>query len=151
MLPPTTTTKQGEEGYTLLELLIVVAIIGLISAAAPTVYAGLVPQFQVRQFAEDIADKARELRILARQDGTIHWMEFANGSNTVLVDGEPWAGLDDMSLVFNAENTWSGASTDRVEFYPNGSNSGGDIALSIRNIEVVVTFDWVTGAAEVKQ
>ena len=141
----------GEEGYTLLELLVVIAIASLIVAATPTVYAALVPQFQVREFANAIADKAKEARRLAKTDGAIHWIEVVNGANTLIVDGEPFEGPDAVVIAFQAEQSWKQTAQNRIEFYPNGATSGGVISLEAGNIESTVSIDWASGKIKVQQ
>lgn len=144
-------TNPGEAGYSLLEMLVILAIVSMFMAAMPTLYTVLVPNFQVRQFAYDIADTARSLRTQAKTNREIHVIQIVEGSNSLLVDGEAMPGPDAMVLGFDADFAWNTAYSDRIEFYPNGASSGGTITLEKGGLSIAVKIDWASGRVEVEQ
>lgn len=145
------TPDTGSAGYTLLEILVVLAITSMIAATAPTVYAALVPGYQVRQFANDLANNARRLRMQAQKKRSLHVLEFVENSNVYRIDGEVIEGPEGLKLDLDPSTAWNLALADKIEFYPNGATSGGLVKLSYGNVSVKVRIDWTTGKIEVEQ
>lgn len=138
-------------GYTLLELLVVVAIIAMALAATPTLYARMVPNFEVRQFASDVATFARRARERAKRSQTVTGFLYSPA-------GEVLASLDDeelsipsgVAISFERAVDWHNVAENRVEFYPSGASSGGRIEIRRGGVMAAVTIDWVSGAVKVE-
>ena len=141
MFPPV--TERSDAGYTLLELLVVIAIIGLILSSAPTIYARLVPQFQVREFANDLAVTARHLREEARRTQTVKALVF-DGEDGVIAPSN-------LSVRFEQPMAWKTVERNTVEFYPSGASSGGVFIIERGGFQIELSIDWLSGAVKVKQ
>lgn len=166
--------KGRDEGYTLLELLVVIAIISLVVMAAPAIYASVIPSYELRQFANELAGAGRDLREQALvsgrpssllfdvdQDPDACLVEARSDSVRVVIcsdddtiaalRGEKRLLLDGIEVIFSGEEAYWGAPEERVDFYSNGASSGGSVLLRRGNLEVTVSYDWISGAVEAKQ
>lgn len=152
--------SDADAGYTLLEVLIVVAILSMTVAAAPTAYSAVYPNYQVRQYANDLANLVRDLRRDAIRTQQVTAMAFTEGVGAVAVTDAPTdlepgarsiAAPDGLDISFAQTMDWKNVGDGRVEFYPSGATSGGVFEISRGGISVGVTIDWVSGSVEVEQ
>lgn len=142
--------RNGDAGYTLLELLVVVAIISLVVSAAPAIYSRLIPSYQVRQYSNQLAVFARGIREEARSSGNIQSLLFDRETKQIAeVAGMPVSPVS-VEVVYDADPVWGGADVDRLTFYANGASNGGTITVSRDNLVVRITIDWVSGAIGVE-
>ncbi len=141
----------ADRGYTLLELLVVLAIISLIVSAAPTVYSNVVPTFQVRQFANDLATQLRQLRDRSRAESKISVMDFDGSSNASALSAIGVTVPDDVTATFEPAEIWATDGMTQLQFFPTGSSNGGTVTLRRDTLEVVIRIDWVSGAVQVEQ
>lgn len=142
---------RAETGYTLLELLVVIALMALLALSAPTLYARIVPQFQVRQYANEIAYKLRELRREAIDEGEEKSIIYSSGAERVFDIETSFSLAGDVTVVFDPTSPWNTASTETITFYPSGASNGGSFQISKDEISAEVTVDWMSGAVEVSQ
>lgn len=143
-------TKGSEAGYTLLELLVVVAIISLVVSTAPAIYSRLVPSYQVRQFSNELVVFTRTLREKARVSGKVEALVF-DPDNKAIMEGMG-APLPPVSLEvsYEAEPAFGEVDNEVLSFYPNGASNGGIITVSRESLTVRVKIDWVSGAVRVE-
>lgn len=124
-MPPTSRSRSADAGFTLLELLVVLALLALMSATVlPRFMAGTGPS--ARDWA---ARSAHELRA-ARQQAII-------AARPVRV---PIAA--DVARL----RTLDGRAADAILFFPDGGSSGGRITFELRGRQVLVVVDDLTGA-----
>jgi general secretion pathway protein H len=161
-MPPA--RRKDEAGYTLLELLVVVAIIAMLMAVAPTAYGLFVPNFQARQFANELANVARDMRrhaVEAKVVNTIHLPEdssmlrlsryYLDGSGVVQHDAAMLEAPVALTVTLAHPGGWQAAGNADVEFYPSGGSSGGVFTVARGEVRVLVEIDWITGAVAVQQ
>jgi general secretion pathway protein H len=122
----------GEAGFTLTELLVVLAIVGLIVAAAPAVLRKALPGTKSLADARAVAQELRIARGTAIARGTPAAVVFdgAHGTYSSSLDVKPHAAaftLDSPRL--------------RILFYPDGSSSGGRLRVGNHRIAV----NWLDG------
>lgn len=90
-------TRQPQAGFTLIELMIVVALIMILTAIGIGLSDDLIPRFRTRQAAKTFASKVNECRALAIRSGKecSVWLLSADSALTDLDanDGEYWVGL----------------------------------------------------------
>lgn len=143
----------GSRGYTLLELLVALAIMGLVLASVPMIVATARPGPTGRAAAEDLAAALR----LTRGAAIAH---FAPATFLLDVekhayrdaDGREHALAEDLDLKFvTARSELAGANAGQIRFYPDGSATGGRITVSEDGRSYVVTVDWLTGAVDVER
>ncbi|WP_417452077.1 prepilin-type N-terminal cleavage/methylation domain-containing protein [Kordiimonas sp.] len=143
-------TSESEAGYTLLEVLVVIAIIGIVMAALPSAYARLVPQFQVHAFADELALTARKLREEARLMQHITAIRVDSEGKAVDIDGLETIGVPTgIKITFTQPISWKSIGDNTVEFYPTGGSSGGVMELARGGTVAKVSIDWLSGAVEV--
>ena len=140
-----------EAGFTLLEMLVVLAILSNQLAAVPTLYSKIIPSYQLRQFANDVANAGRTLRDKARLDGGTKKISIVTSLNLVSAEEVSIDMPADVVVVFEPATAYSDAPSDVIYFYANGATSGGKLRLSKGNLEVSVDFDWMSGAVSVQQ
>ena len=151
-------------GFTLLELLVVLAIAGMLVALVPAAVSAVVPGTKARVAAYDMASSLRDARNLAISQSTPVDVVFDLESASYAIAGSPPSVLPrGMALVIQERSGYVSetrrvarqSSFDREEpvtlrFYPDGSSSGLDVRLGPENGGgYVVRVDWLFGGASV--
>ena len=144
-------TNRFDDGFTLLEMVVVIAIVTMVLAAAPTIYARLVPSFQVRQFANDVAYHIRSSRERARAFGKTQSLRFNAGDKRLLLTDMHIEVPTQLDVVYVPEELWSQGGVNELRMFPNGGSSGGKIIISRNNLEITINIDWMSGSVEVEQ
>ena len=144
----------GAAGFTLLELLVVLAILGLALAVAVPAFDRLAPGFSLQATVRDTASMLREARGLAivrnREVAVVIDLDARTvgieASNEVVrIDGDLGISL------FSAAEERIGQGAGRIRFYPDGSSTGGRIGLSSGGRRYDVTVSWVTGGVGIRE
>ena len=153
-------------GFTLLELLVVLAIAGMLVALVPAAVSAVVPGMKARTAAYDMASILRDARNLAISQSTPVDVVFDPESASYAIAGSPPTVLPrGMALVIQERSGYVSetrrvagqSSFDREEpvslrFYPDGSSSGLDVRLGPEDGGgYVVAVDWLFGGASVTQ
>ena len=73
-------------GFTLIEVMLVLAILVVIASLSVRMTSGLLANFRIRQSSEDIRAEWTRLRIKAMEDGHIYCFRFSYGSDQYRVD-----------------------------------------------------------------
>jgi general secretion pathway protein H len=156
----------GTAGFTLLELLVVLAIAGLLVALVPAAVSAVVPGTKARIAAFDMASTLRDARNLAISQSAAVDVVFDLESASYAIAGSPSTDLPrGMALVIQERSGYVSetrrvarhSSFDRAEqvtlrFYPDGSSSGLDVRLGPEDGGgYVVAVDWLLGGASVTQ
>lgn len=149
-----TSLATTDAGYTLLELLVVVALVAMVLSAMPSVYGQLVPSYRVRQFADDLANHARALREHARRHQVVTEIRYVQSGQAFLALGENISVPASVTVEFTPSSiagqesqTGGGA----VSFYPTGASTGGTFVVSGNGVRSQVVINWLSGAIEVRQ
>jgi general secretion pathway protein H len=122
----------NQSGHTLLELLVVLAIVALAAAAAWPSFGGARERATGRVFAHLLQDELQGLRSRAVYEGEAAAFEFAPGS---AAEGARWrAGDGDWSkapqrvtLALDAPS----AAGHSIHFFADGSTSGGAVLITV--------------------
>ncbi|MGH6879704.1 MAG: GspH/FimT family pseudopilin [Hypericibacter sp.] len=144
----------GNQGYTLLELMIVLLIIGLCITAA--VHAGIqrMPGFQLRTGTGVVAAALREARSLAIRDNQDTAVVLDIEARTLLVGADGRERQLDSSLgisLYTATSEMRGQDRGAIRFFPDGSSTGGRIRLSSETQVNDVVVSWLTGYVEIHE
>jgi len=150
-------------GFTLLELLVVLAIAGMLMALVPAAMSAVVPGTRARVAALDLATTLRDARNLAISRGTPVDVDFELRSASYAIAGQTETYLPrGMALVIQersgyvsvtrhvARQSIPGQEPVRtLRFFPDGSSSGLRLRLGPEHGGYVVAVDWLLGGASV--
>src|SRR5574340_941894 len=146
----------GEEGFSLVELLIVVGLMAVMMAIAITGIRSEMPKIHANGTARDIAGRLMMARLKAVQNNGGYGVSFTPGvagsymavknsagsasscgSGTWLNDSVATQATTDVTIALTGG---SSCSHNRVEFYPNGTMCGCDnIVITAGNNQMTVT------------
>ena len=143
--------SRDASGFTLVEMLVVVAILGFGLALLATRGPLVSPAAQARQAASTVAQALRLGRSQAIASGHPVPVLLDVSDKRLLVDGKPWADLPRSVglVVVSAEHT--PAKQAGFLFRPTGGASGGQVRLGAGGVSFTVTVEWLTGRVDVRQ
>jgi general secretion pathway protein H len=142
----------GSRGFTLLELIVVLAVIALVLALVPGLMLRPQPGLDVEIAARALADGLRQTRSQAM---------LSNREEVFAVDVEQGlfrAGREralkqlDRNIelhLYTAEAELIDRERGRIRFFPDGSSTGGAIDLKLDGQHSRVSVDWLTGQVEI--
>jgi len=140
--------RQRVAGVSLLEMLLVVALIAIIGAITATAMNGGIDGMRLRNAGKEVASQLRYTRTQAiatgeRQrfliDPQARTWEAANGRHGSL----PAA----VEVQFRGAGQVAGAGSGKggIAFHPDGGSSGGTIELGVRDAVWRIDVAWITG------
>ena len=137
--------RAGQGGFTLLELLVVLAIVGMVAAVVPMAFPAATARVETEAAARVLASDLRAVRRAAIAGNRSLALSFQpNGigySTGALTRAFP--DLVRTAVEVGGENkTGSGVS---IIFNPDGSSTGGDIRIFSAKAAYRVSVDWVSG------
>ncbi len=134
--------------FTLVELLVVLAIMGLVLALVPPFLDNTLPENRVRGAARTLAAELKLSRgeaIRARAE-TLLILDVEQRS---FQTGDRERGLhlpEEATLsLTTAESEMLAEQRGAIRFFPDGSSTGGQIRLRYRQSDYVVDVNWLTG------
>jgi general secretion pathway protein H len=143
---------QGSRGFTLLELLVVLVILGIVAALVPPMLARGSAQAQLKRTVATLASELRQ----ARSDAILH-----DGPQGVVIDpvgrsfGPVAAPLrhriaDGITVdVTSADIAADRAGHPGIRFLPDGRSTGGTIRLAGQGRAYQVEVNWLTGRVRI--
>ncbi|HEV8262435.1 MAG TPA: GspH/FimT family pseudopilin [Burkholderiales bacterium] len=153
MLTSRTGDRANEQGYTLLELLIVLIILGIGTAATAQLVMHRLPGFQLDASSAGVAAMLREARSVAIRDNReqpvvidfdARTLQIGTGGRKHQLEGNIGISL------FTASSELEGQ-RGAIRFFPDGTSTGGRVRLfaDARANEIVV--QWLTGHVEIRE
>ncbi len=145
---PALARRSLRAGFTLLELLIVIAIIGILTATGYIIARDIVPQYRTREAAMDFANKVEQCRNLAVSSGRRCRIAMLTGSlASELTDLTANAGSYEIDLEIPATGGWDTLPVDTYTDNTDDNASTGLIDLSstaTNGLRHVSILDWGT-------
>jgi general secretion pathway protein H len=140
--------RQHLSGFTLLELIIVLVIIASVSVIGLRFAAGGISNTELKSNARQVAAALRlarsEALTLRKEVGvTISLDKHLYRVSTEDKDGQLNSQIE--LKLFTAEEYVQDQSTGTIQFFPDGSSSGGRVTLIAGAIQYEVDVDWLTG------
>lgn len=142
------TSATGNQGFTLLELLVVLAIMVLLAGAWPFAAPRLFPAQQLRNESQKLIAALRSARMTARLIGAPQKFEVFQGGNGYQTSSE--SHQFPAGLIARIHNYALSQPFD-VMFFPDGSSTGGAIELQLPNRTVSIDVGKITGRAELTE
>lgn len=139
---------RGDAGFTLFEMLVVMAIIGMTAAALSTLYRSPSAGVRVRAEALLAASRLRDLRAAAMAAGGERVATIDAAARVIRFgDGRaPLALGRSIAVTVTAADSERGSPTTAgIRFFPNGSSSGATIKLSSERQAYEIRVNWLTG------
>jgi general secretion pathway protein H len=144
---------RAEGGFTLIEMLVVIAIIALIGAF-------VLPQFSGAQAKADMSSAARRLAAGLRSTRSLAMAHGRSEAFTVdVAHGLYRAGTGAAQAIdkhvgvtlITASQEKIDAAAGNIRFYADGSSTGGGIGLRAGTRSALVLVDWLTGRVSIEE
>lgn len=138
-------------GFTLMELLVVLGVIGLVLALAVPSFSRVLPALELRTDARNVAGALREARALAigRNRETTLTIDVEQRSlrlgDEAPIRLSPHLGMSLLTASSETAETGSGG----ISFFPDGTSTGGRVTLRLGERQRHVVVDWLTGAVSI--
>ena len=152
---PTRVRKRGytahstrTAGFTMLELLVVIVIIGVVAALSPPIFSSGVTSAQHRALARAIAQELRFARSQAIANRTDVGVEFNLADRTYQLQGGKRPGKWPEGIALELVTTAAETVDDKhasVRFYADGGSTGGRVTLKYKEREFRIDIGWLTG------
>jgi general secretion pathway protein H len=140
-------------GFTLVELLIVVTLLVTLSAVlAPILMPS--PTRTLRATASEVATTLRETRRRAQAEQASRRFVVDTDARRFGIEGAGgWRTLpEDVGVeLTTAASLAVGRELGGVDFFPDGSSSGGRVALEMAELSIRVDIEWLTGRIRVSE
>jgi len=135
-------------GFTLVELLVVLAIGGLLLAVTPPLITAAMPGIELKAAARRTAGAMRLAREIAIAEGRDAAWVVDVENNSYQIDGSHRRGSLPGGLeveLVAAENEMQSDSVGAIRFFPDGSSTGGRVILKRGDAGYQVGVNWLTG------
>jgi general secretion pathway protein H len=142
----------NERGFSLLELLVVLTIIGVVLALVPGFMLRGQPNLEVDVAARAIADALRQARSHAMMQNRDQLFALDVEQHLFRIGGQraPVQMDKNIQVTFQtARSETIGETVGQIRFFPDGSATGGRIGLTLDGQQVEVVVDWLTGLVSV--
>lgn len=141
-------------GYTLMEVMVALAIVGMVLAAVPMMMGGPRPGAEVRAAAIELASALRRTRSEAITGfrAEVFYLDIERRAYRVGSAGKETVLPENLAVsLYTARSELADENAGRIRFFPDGSATGGRVTLAIGGHSYVVAVDWLTGAVELEQ
>ena len=153
----TATSSAGEwdsvRGFTLLELVVVLIVLALVAVVATPPLIGRLGSVQVQMAAREVAAALRQTRSDAIGANIDLAFAVDTAARTYAIEGRPPRRLPAELAVslFASESERLGRTAGAIRFFPDGSSTGGEIALAGAGSTFIVRVDWLTGQIQIDE
>jgi len=145
---PTSPIGKAFLGFTLLEMLVVLTIIGIITALAVPFYSKMAPRLRILSANHELLLDLRHARSEAMTDKRTITIPFYPDQNTYVLDDHKHKMAVDIIVSLEKMKEQSPEDTSTLHFYSDGSATPGLITLSDNGRRINIHIDGLTGQAE---
>ncbi|HEY1707675.1 MAG TPA: prepilin-type N-terminal cleavage/methylation domain-containing protein [Rhizomicrobium sp.] len=136
-------SARADDGFTLLELLVVLAVMGLLIAAAPAIIAAARPGRDALAVTRALAEDLRTARAIAVRENRMTSFALQHGHAVTLPAGPSY----DIppSVPVRMVGTREGQPNGRIDFFPDGSATGSLLLIGTAEHQHRILVHWLTG------
>lgn len=141
-----------QQGFTLLELLVVLVIAGLLLSLTPPLISAALPGVQLKSSARQLAAALRYARSYAVVQQQEALVEIDVESRTFRVSGRDRLVSLPKQLtlkLFAAQSELKNNRIGAIRFFTDGSSTGGRVTILHKQRGYVVDVDWLTGYVQI--
>lgn len=138
-------------GFTLFELLVVLSIVGLISAVALPRFIQALPGTELKNAARDLGASLRKARSEAIRSGRQVTLVLTEDTGSVIQGPGVTGWTLPRGLTLQSDRSPPSNGPAQIRFYPDGSSEGGGITLARGTRRFDIGVDWLTGAVKVRE
>lgn len=139
-------------GFTLLELIVVMALMAILMTLVPPMISGALPGTQLKSASRELAAGLRLARnhaLTAREESTLT-LNVDKHSYRVTGRKKSFSIPENLKIeLLTAESETQGESIGAIRFFPDGGSTGGRITLSYAERAFGVDVDWLTGKVRI--
>jgi len=135
-----------ERGFTMLELLVAISIVGLVLAVAVPSSVRFYESMQYRQAVRDVVTTLASARYMAINTGRAQDVAVDPVGNTIALKGKTTRIPEGFNLAVHSARELNRERTGVIRFYPEGGSSGGGVDM-VRGdgSGVRISVDWLVG------
>ena len=142
----------NDRGFTLVELVVVMAIVALVIASVPMILSGAGSGLSLKSSARNIAEGLRYSRSQAiAQNRDVRFSIDGPNRSYSVDDGRPSGNLpEDAEISYLPIAAAAGRQPSaQIFFRPDGSSTGGRLILSDDRHRIEITIHWLTGQVRI--
>lgn len=141
--------RRHREGFSLIELLVVMTIIGLVMVAAVPASMRFYESIQYRQAIRDVVTLLASARHAAVSSGQARDVLIDPRAKQLRLGDHQVRVPQSISMLVSTAAELNSRERGIIRFYPEGGSSGGDINLERESGDgVLITVDWLVGGVE---
>jgi general secretion pathway protein H len=144
-------TGQAQAGFTLIEIMLVLVIIGMIYSLAPPLFNKAFPALKLKAVTRDLVQEIRYVQQSAITTGQPTAMHVELAEDRYASDQINAGALRQLPEGFHFARQ-PGGSLEQIldlRFYPDGSASGGEIRIEAGRRSYTIRVDWLTSQVEI--
>lgn len=136
-----------QSGFTLIEVLVVIALIALIGSMTAVAMSGGLQGIRLRATSKDIASQLRFTRAQAIASGQPQRFVINPAGHRYVAPGKSNGRIPAQIGVrfYGARQASAQAGEGAIVFYPDGASTGGNVQLTAQQATRRITVAWLTG------
>lgn len=143
--------KPAVAGYTLMELLIVIAVIAMVIVALPLMYAQWRPTVEAKVAVQSLTEAFRAARVTAITENqeTSVVIDLSGRTYSVAAEAVPRRFDDEVALTIHDPKCLESATVAKIRFFADGGSSGCDMTITAGRRSYRIAVQWLTGRVSV--